>query len=79
MVILSPTDLITIASIVGAALAGWALREFTIINKAHDDLCKNVESYVSTNNENITDVKVNIAQIQTSIKNIEGLIKRGPR
>lgn len=79
MVVLSPTNLITIASIVGAAIAGWALREFTIINRRHDDLCKNVDSYITVNNENIVDVKVDIAKIQTSIENIEELIKRGPR
>lgn len=73
---LSPTDLISIMSILGAGVAGWALREFTIINKNHDELSKNINNYMQYTDEKITKIKVDIAKIQTSLENIEGMIKR---
>lgn len=74
---LTTDNLITLMSIVGSAIAGWALREFTIINKKHDDLSKDVAQYMHENNENITDIKVGIGEIQKSISFIEEMIKHG--
>ena len=74
---LTTDNLITLISIVGSAIAGWALREFTIINKKHDDLSKDVAKYMHENNEYITDIKVNIGKIQTSLSSIEEMIKSG--
>ena len=74
---LTTDNLITLMSIVGSAIAGWALREFTIINKKHDNLSKDVAKYMHENNENITDIKVNIGKIQTSLSSIEEMIKSG--
>ena len=75
MVELNPTDLITIVSILGAGVAGWALREFTIINKHHDDLSKSITKYMQYTDEKVTKIKVDIAKIQTSIENIEEMIR----
>ena len=74
---LTTDNLITLISIVGSTVAGWAIREFTVINKKHDDLSKDVDQYMHENNENITEIKVNIGKIQTSISSIEEMIKRG--
>ena len=74
---LTTDNLITLISIVGSTVAGWAIREFTVINKKHDDLSKDVDQYMHENNKNITDIKVNIGKIQTSISSIEEMIKRG--
>ena len=75
MVELSATNLISIVSILGAVIAGWALREFTIINKRHDDLSKSIAKYMQYTDEKITEIKVDIGKIQTSIINIEEMIK----
>ena len=77
MVELSPTDLISIISLVGAAIAGWALHEFSSINKKYDNLSENINDYIKQTDEKITGIKVDIGKIQTSVSNMEEMMKHG--
>lgn len=76
MIEISLTNIITVLSLAGAAIAGWALREFSSINRKHDDLDGDVKTYIHHTDETITDIKVNVGKIQVSIENIEEMIKQ---
>lgn len=71
------SDILTILSLIGAAIAGWILREFSIINSKHDKLEESINRYMDNTNEKTTEMKVDVGKIQTSIKNIEEMIKNG--
>ena len=75
MVELSPSNLITLLSLIVGAFSGWSLREFSIINKQHDNLSRDVNKYMDHTDETITDIKVDVGKIQVSIRNIEEMIK----
>lgn len=75
MVELSPSNLITLLSLIVGAFSGWSLREFSVINKQHDNLSKDVKEYMDHTDETITDIKVDVGKIQVSIENIEEMIK----
>lgn len=77
MVDFTPTNWITMISLIGAAVAGWILREFSSINKRHDNLSKNINTYIHHTDEELTEIKVDVAKIQVSLKNIEEMIKSG--
>lgn len=74
MIEFTTTNLITLLSMFWGAVAGWALREFAAINKQHDNLSKDVKTYMNLNNKNVTEIKVDIGKIQISMKNIEDAI-----
>lgn len=71
MIEFTTSNLITLLSLFWGMIAGWALREFAVINKQHDNLSKNVDKYMNDNNKNVTGIQVDIGKIQTSMNNIE--------
>lgn len=68
-------NIIIILSSIGGAIVGWIVWEFASINKQHDNLSKDIHLYMNKNDENITDIKVDIGKIQISIEHIEDLLK----
>ncbi len=74
---ITPTDLIYIISIIGAAIAGWAVHEFSAINAKYDNLSTNINEYMKLTDEKITEIKVDIGKMQTSMSNMEEMMNHG--
>lgn len=76
MIELTETTIVTLMALIGGAVAGWILREFSQINRQHEILSNSVAAYIDSTKDEITNIKVDIGKIQTSVENIEEMVKK---